>query len=74
MDPVETACLLLVVLFGLLLYCYTNNKNNNEEGFGMDNRPFDAENTLFLRNPWDDVDYIVPEYNKRWVIIKGKTL
>lgn len=65
MDSVETACLLLVVLFGLLLYCYTSHKNN-EEGFGMNNRPFEAENTLLHRNPWDDVDYIVPEFNKRW--------
>lgn len=62
MEAVETACLLLLALFGLLLYCRI--KNKDYEGFGMDNRPFEPENTLLHRNPWDDVDYIVPVYYK----------
>lgn len=65
LDPVEMACLLLLALFGLLLYCYSNHKST--EGFGMDERPFEPENTLLHRNVWDDVDYIVPYYEKTYV-------
>ncbi len=38
------------------------NANNILESFGMDHRPFEPENTLLHRNPWDDVDYIVPKF------------
>lgn len=70
MNEVETACLLLVVLFGLLLYCYTKNKDEpySRERFGTNDRPFEPENTLLHRNPWDDIDYIVPEYNKTYYV------
>lgn len=66
MEPVETACLLLLVLFALLLYCYT--KKGGSEGFGMNERPFEPENTLLHRNPWDDINYIVPVYNKTYFV------
>jgi hypothetical protein len=39
------------------------------DGFGMDNRPFEPENTLLHRNPWDDVDYRVPSYVKKYIPI-----
>jgi len=59
-------CLLLVGLI-LLLSCYLDIKisfstNSNSEGFGTDDRPFEPDNMLLNRNPWDDVDYVRPVF------------
>jgi hypothetical protein len=31
----------------------------------MNDKPFEPENTLLHRNPWDDIDYQVPSYIKK---------
>ena len=62
MDQVETLVVALLVLLSLLLICYSGLHIRSVEGFGMDDRPFEPDNTLLHRNPWDDVDYIKPEF------------
>ncbi len=61
---VEYLVLGLVVLLALLLACYYK-VNVTIDGFGVDNKPFEPENTLLHRNPWDDIDYVVPVFNTR---------
>lgn len=56
-SQVELLTLVLLCSLILLLYCYNK---KSKEGFGIDNKPFEPENTLLNRNPWDDIDYIVP--------------
>lgn len=50
---------LLILLLILLL---KNNTCCSAESFGVDNKPFEPDNMLLNRNPWDDIDYIVPVY------------
>lgn len=70
MDNTELACAVLLVLLVALLHCYTSCRQPvYMDGFGMDNRPFEPENTLLHRNPWDDVDYRVPSYVKKYIPI-----
>jgi hypothetical protein len=47
------------ILVGLILYFMFD---INKEGFGIDEKPFEPDNTLLNRNPWDDIDYIVPTF------------
>lgn len=51
----------LLVALVLLLACYSR-VTISIDGFGTDNKPFEPDNTLLHRNPWDDIDYIVPVY------------
>lgn len=37
-------------------------KINKKDYFGIDEKPFEPDNTLLHRNPWDDIDYIKPVY------------
>ena len=60
LTTVDYLTLGLVLCTVLLLYCYMNKK----EGFGVDNKPFEPENVLLNRNPWDDIDYIVPSVKR----------
>jgi hypothetical protein len=52
----------LVVILFLLLAIRHVNKYGKKEHFGTDNKPFEPENTLLNRNPWDDIDYVVPVF------------
>jgi hypothetical protein len=56
----------LVIIFMLalfcLLYCATN--KSNRDGFSLSKKPFEEDNTLFLRNPFDDIDYVTPVFEK----------
>jgi hypothetical protein len=63
-DDVTIAFGLLVVLSVLLIICYSKKVQINKDGFGIDNRPMEHENSLLMRNPWDEVDYIVPTFVK----------
>jgi len=53
----EDLTVILLVGILLLLLCYNSHK---KESFGVDNKPFEPDNSLLHRNPWDDIDYIVP--------------
>ena len=66
MENNELYCVVFLVICIFLLNCYTKNRS---EGFGMDDRPFEPENTLLHRNPWDGVDYQVPSYIKKVIKI-----
>lgn len=62
-NTVEYLVLGLLVAVVLLLACYSRiSIKLNKESFGIDNKPFEPENTLLHRNPWDDIDYIVPTF------------
>ncbi len=60
-ESVEYLVIGLLVLLTLLLACYSK-VTVPIDGFGVDNKPFEPENTLLHRNPWDDIDYIVPVF------------
>ena len=60
-DIIEYLLIGLVLLLIVLIICYSN-INIDIDGFGTDNKPFEPDNTLLNRNPWDDIDYIVPVY------------
>jgi hypothetical protein len=51
----------VLITIVLLLSCYLK-ISIKFEAFGTDNKPFEPENTLLHRNPWDDIDYIVPVF------------
>ncbi len=51
----------VLVALTLLLACYSR-ISIKFEGFGTDSKPFEPDNTLLHRNPWDDIEYIVPVY------------
>jgi len=55
----EKLVLALLVLLVILLACKIKRL---PEGFGMDDRPFEPENTLLHRNVWDDVGYVRPVF------------
>ncbi len=62
-NTVEYLVLGLLVAVVLLLACYSRiSIKLNKEPFGVDNKPFEPENTLLHRNPWDDIDYIGPTF------------
>jgi hypothetical protein len=42
----------------MLLYCY----NNKKEYFGISEKPFEPDGSMPMRNPWDDIDYVVPKF------------
>jgi hypothetical protein len=52
-----TAVLMIGII--ILLNCYMSNKKNNEY-FSPSTRPFEPENSLLNRNPFDGIDYITP--------------
>lgn len=63
----EILCGILGVCLIMLLWCYTkparvNNADVNYriEGYGSHYQPIIEENTMLMRGPWDDVDYINP--------------
>lgn len=58
MTDAEVACLILLILILMLLYCY----NNKKEYFGIDEKPFEPDGSMPMRNPWDDIDYVVPKF------------
>ena len=60
-DIIEYLLIGLVLLLIVLIICYSN-INIDIDGFGTDNKPFEPDNTLLNRNPWDDIDYIVPVF------------
>ena len=41
--------------------CYSNIRVTTE-GFGTDDKPFEPDNMLLNRNPWDDMDYVRPVF------------
>lgn len=53
--------LFLVFIILCIFYLFCRSKKSKSEGFGMDNRPFEEDNSLLHRNVWDEVDYIRPE-------------
>ena len=57
-------CLTFTLLVGLilLLSCYLNIRVTFSEGFGTDDKPFEPDNMLLNRNPWDDIDYVRPVF------------
>lgn len=60
---VEYLTLGILVGIILLLICYTRiSISIGKEPFGIDDKPFEPENMLLHRNPWDDIDYIVPVF------------
>ncbi len=61
-NTVEYLTLGLLVVVILLLACRSKISIKLAESFGVDNKPFEPENTLLHRNPWDDIDYIVPTF------------
>ena len=54
----EIELFLLILLLLLLMY----EMNANKEYFGVDDRPFEPDGSMPMRNPWDDIDYITPKY------------
>ncbi len=52
-------CILWAVIIFLILNLLTNNEI---EGFGVDEKPFEPDNSAVLQNPWDNIDYIVPRF------------
>ena len=59
MTNIELGYLILLFLLIMLFYCKTH---NNYEYFGVDNKPFEPDNSMLNRNPYDDIDYIVPVF------------
>lgn len=57
---VEYLTIILLVGIIALLLCYS--KSSNKDSFGTDNKPFEPDNSLLNRNPWDDIDYMVPTF------------
>ena len=49
----------VVVLVWIILGMLVSSK---KEGYGSDNKPFEADNTLLHRNPFDDINYIRPRF------------
>lgn len=47
----------LLVCLALLLWCYTKPAR---EGYGSHYQPEIQENTMLMRGPFDDMDYINP--------------
>jgi hypothetical protein len=56
-DQLLTAVLMIGII--LLLNCYMSSMKNNEY-FSPSTKPFEPENSLLNRNPFDDIDYITP--------------
>jgi hypothetical protein len=51
------------VLLAIILI-YLIFKQRCLDGFGMSEKPMEHDNSLLMRNPWDDIDYIVPKFYK----------
>jgi len=52
----DVAYIVLIVLIFCLIRC------SKKENFGYSEKPFEPDNSSFMRNPWDDIDYIKPTY------------
>lgn len=59
-ETVEYLVLAVVVLLILLLAC--RSKKLDVEAFGMNEKPFEPDNSEVGRNPFDDIDYIRPKF------------
>ncbi len=64
MADTNVTILVVAVLICLimLLSCYLDINITFKESFGTDDRPFEPDNTLLNRNPWDDIDYVRPVF------------
>jgi hypothetical protein len=49
-------CVIAVII--ILIYLLLD----KAEGFSLSTKPFEEDNTLLLRNPFDDVDYQTPNF------------
>lgn len=56
----------LVIVFVIMLLCLISCWTNKREGFSLEKKPFEEDNTLFLRNPYDNIDYVTPVFEKIW--------
>lgn len=50
------------VIFLLIYFIYGMTKKCVLESFSPSTKPFEADNTLMNRNPFDDVDYQTPRF------------
>jgi hypothetical protein len=54
---------ILVVLIILLIKCYLINKRENKRDyFSLSKKPMEHDWSMAGRNPYDDIDYITPEF------------
>lgn len=54
-----------VVLILVLWFAFDRYKKcKTRSAFSMPNQPFEPDNTLFLRNPFDNFDYIKPTFRR----------
>ena len=61
-ELVSYLTLAVLICLILLLSCYLNISVSFSEGFGTDDKPFEPDNMLLNRNPWDDIDYVRPVF------------
>ncbi len=54
--------ILAVVLLVLLYMLYNCRQTKNYERFSMSTKPFEPDNTMLNRNPYDDIDYVTPVF------------
>ena len=55
----------IFIILIILIFYYINTIQYHYtkfESFGIDDKPFEPDNTLYHRNPWDDINYIKPTF------------
>lgn len=58
-DEIFIVILVILVLWLIYQSCY---KCSPMDSFGMDNKPFEPDNTSIGNNPWDEIQYIKPTF------------
>lgn len=59
-DSKNILCGLFLGMILCLFWCWMTKKS---EGFTLSQKPFEEDNSLFLRNPFDDIDYRTPVFD-----------
>lgn len=62
----EILSLILLMSCLALLWCYNTKKPCCQEPFSLSKKPFEVENSLLNRNPFDDIDYQTPVFHPRY--------
>lgn len=53
-----------IILALVLMWAWSRYQRCRYERFSMPNKPFEPDNVLLNRNPFDDMDYIVPTFRR----------
>lgn len=66
MDGTEAIACALIVSCVVLLWCYIKKNPCCQEPFTLSKKPFEVDNSLLHRNPFDDIDYQTPVFHPRY--------